>query len=265
VLSHSHRRNRLWRHEPHERPIVLVGVQYACIFPLATPIDEGAATENVGDCDANPLDNPLCSPNPSDGGKSTLQTKAKAYPGVKHLAIARGMGSQGIAASICPKQLTDPTQSDYAYRPAMNAVADRLRQQVDGMCLTRPLTPNASGPVACVVLEGTKVQDCNCDANKGRSMVSPEHQPAVIAAQMASPSLDCFCELGQASGAGLHDCQTSPQSSANGFCYVDAANGPAEAALVAKCPPTEPREIRFVGSAVPEAGATIFIACPEGS
>jgi hypothetical protein len=251
----------------HEWPVVLTGLEYACIFPLATPIDESVAAGNNGDCVEHPLDNPLCSPNPSDG-QNTLQTKAKAYPGVKHLAIARGMGAQGIAASICPKQLTDENVPDFGYRPAMNAVTDRLRQQINGTCLTRPLTPDATGQVACVVLEGLKVgagQACSCDTSKGRWPVSVDHQPAVLAAQAASKGLDCFCELAQTSGAALKDCQTSLRSSANGWCYVDAADGPAQAALTERCPSTEPREIRFVGSAEPQSGATVFIACPEGS
>jgi hypothetical protein len=105
-------------------------IEYACVFDLPKPIDcsipEGYCSCSLSDGGAN---NPLCDPNPSDNGEPTLQTRAKAYPGVKNLAIARGLGNQGIVASICPAQLTDDTRPDYAYRPAIGALVARLKQQ----------------------------------------------------------------------------------------------------------------------------------------
>jgi hypothetical protein len=249
----------------HERTIPAPpgDIEYACIFPALLAIDESSATTGAGDCASNPPDNPLCSPNPNDGDKNTLQTKAKAYPGVKHLAIARGMGSQGIAASVCPEQVTDPTRPDYGYRPAMGAIVDRLKQALDGECLPRALTTDAEGQVACIVLEGRHAESCTCDASTGRSPVTPAGE-AVVQAAMADPAsknLDCFCEIDQTSGAALNDCRTSPHPSASGWCYVDAAEGPEEAAIVRSCPATEQREIRFVGGGMPAPGAVIFIAC----
>jgi hypothetical protein len=254
-------------------------IEYACIFPLAPPgVDESGGTTS-GDCGGNPKDNPLCSPNTNDMGKNTLQTKAKAYPGIKHLAIARGMNSQGIAASICPKQTTDPTQPDFGYRPAVKAIIDRLKQALHGECLPRTLNENQDGQVQCLILEGTKIPAsamCNCDGTKDRQMVTAEHQPAVVAAQ-ADPvgmDLNCFCEIGQLCKAGttgcnapmgqdLTDCQTNQTSQANGWCYVDASYGAAQAKLVAppKCPATEEHQIRFLGNGQPQAGATLFITC----
>jgi hypothetical protein len=256
-------------------------IEYACIFPLAMGVDESGGTTS-GDCGGNPMDNPLCSPNPNDpmgATRNTLQTKAKAYPGIKHLAIARGMSGQGIAASICPKQTTDPTQPDYGYRPAVKAIIDRLKQALHGECLPRTLNENAQGQVQCLILEGTKIASgaqCNCDTTKDRQMVTMEHQPAVVAA-MADPvgmDLNCFCEIGQLCNAGttgctapqgqdLANCQQAQVSVANGWCYVDASYGAAQAALVAppKCPATEEHQIRFVGSGQPQAGATLFITC----
>jgi hypothetical protein len=212
-------------------------------------------------------------------GKNTLQTKAKAYPGIKHLAIARGMGSQGIAASICPKQTTDATQPDYGYRPAVKAIIDRLKQALHGECLPRTLNENQEGQVQCLILEGTKIpmgQQCNCDTTKDRQPVTMEHQPAVVAAQ-ADPTgkdLNCFCEIGQLCQAGttgcnapagmdLTDCQTNMTPQGNGWCYVDAAYGAKQAAIVAppKCPATEEHQIRFVGNGQPQAGATLYITC----
>ena len=62
--------------------------------------------------------------------KPTLQTRAKAYPGVKNLAIAKGMKAQGIVASICPAQLTDSTQPDYGYRPAVSSILAGLKKRL---------------------------------------------------------------------------------------------------------------------------------------
>jgi hypothetical protein len=99
-------------------------IEYACIFDLPTPRD---CTTAGTSCDCPNMtgvttDNPLCDPT-----KPTSQIKAKAYPGIKHLAIAKGLGAQGIVGSICPKQLTDPTAPDYAYRPSVKAIVDRLK------------------------------------------------------------------------------------------------------------------------------------------
>ena len=49
----------------------------------------------------------------------------------------------------------------------------------------------------------------------------------------------------------------------NGWCYIDATTTPAtgNAQLVAKCPQTEQRTIRFVGTGNPDAGTTLFITC----
>ncbi|HLM71078.1 MAG TPA: hypothetical protein VK459_00240, partial [Polyangiaceae bacterium] len=99
-------------------------LQYACIFDLPTPRD--CANQNIVSCDCrDPAnDNPLCQPDPFDPTKRTLQTKAKAYPGLRHLEVAKSV--QGVVASVCPKQIIDPTAADYAYRPAVRALIDRV-------------------------------------------------------------------------------------------------------------------------------------------
>jgi hypothetical protein len=101
-------------------------IEYACVFPLATPID---CAQSGVPCDCNlpaSADNPLCEPNPNDNMNPTLQTRAKAYPGVKNLAIARGLGTQGIVGSICAAQVVDSTRSDYGYLPAINTIVERI-------------------------------------------------------------------------------------------------------------------------------------------
>lgn len=98
-------------------------LQYACIFDLPQPID---CTEAIGcDC-ANAPVNPLCW-DEAQQRYGSLQFRGKAYPGIRHLEVLRGMGVGGVVASICPANLSDPDALDFAYRPAVSALLDRLR------------------------------------------------------------------------------------------------------------------------------------------
>jgi hypothetical protein len=148
----------------------------------------------------------------------------------------------------------------------------------DGLCLPNRVTETTSGQVAsCVVLEGTKASTCTCDPTKARSPVSAQAQPLVQSAQAepAGMGLTCFCEVTQlcvsgtagcaeAAGADLTSCRTDPASTENGWCYVDANDGKAEAAVIAsigKCPPKDTQQLRFLGSGAPQPGATFFVTC----
>ncbi len=260
----------------HERSISMPAgdIEYACVFPIPTPIDcsvPGAI------CDCPPLvppatttDSPLCAPNPNDSGNPTLQTSAKAYPGVKELAIARGLGDQGIAASICAKQVTDPTADDFGYRPAVKALLDRLHQTLGGQCLAQKLTPDAEGQVACSVLEARHTSDgaCSCDSGMDRFPV-PAADQCYEQAALADPRAktaqwNCFCEITQASGADLGTCQSALEATdANGWCYVDPGLTPplGNPALVKGCPWADRRLLRFVGAGTPLPGSTVFVGC----
>ena len=103
----------------------LEDLQFVCSFLLRQPRDCSAL--GVVSCDCEPgNDSPLCAPNPADGGDTTLQVRAKAYPGLRELSMLKSIGSQGVTASICPVQLTDPSAADFAYRPAIRALLDRM-------------------------------------------------------------------------------------------------------------------------------------------
>jgi hypothetical protein len=262
----------------HERilPLPAGDIQYACVFPIPTPLD-CSVIQDANKCpctsqsNTSIKDNPLCAPNPGDNGNFTLQVKAKAYPGIKELAIAKGMGDQGIAASICAKQLDDPSKSDYGYRPSVQALLDRLSQTLGEQCLTKQLTPNGEGQVSCAVLEArnTGGDACTCDPAAARIPVAEddkcyqdvaEHDP-----RNATENWNCFCEIAQARGAGLHACQTDVGvTPGDGWCYVDPtipAPFTGNPALVKGCPEEDRRVLRFVGNGAPTPGATIFIGC----
>ncbi len=250
-------------------------IEYACIFTLPTPRDcsqPGA----VCDCDGDASkDNPLCDPNPHDSGNLTLQSRAKAYPGVKNLAIAKGMQDQGIVASICPNQLMAPDNpdgtpaADYGYRPAMKAILDAMQRRLGGQCLPDKLATDASGQVACTLIQAThEASQCACDA-PARAPVQPDHLCLLREVQQdplaASSHWNCFCEVNQLSGTELEDCQNDVETSAktNGWCYVDTSGSPriGNPALVATCPSTEERMLRFAGEGAPLPGATLFLSC----
>ncbi len=246
-------------------------LEYACIFDLPTPRDcsqPGA----VCDCDGDPAkDNPLCDPNPNDSGKLTLQSRAKAYPGVRNLAIAKGMGDQGIVASICAAQVATPSNPDgtaardYGYRPAVGSIVDNIQRKVGApQCFPRALTPNADGQVACTVIEASKSPTCDCSGT-ARAPVAADHQCLVDQAKQdplyAVEQWNCFCEIEQTSGAALKDCDANQdvQASTNGYCYVDTTSG--NPALVSKCPSGEQQQLRFVGAGTPAPGSTVFLSC----
>ncbi|MBK8254765.1 MAG: hypothetical protein IPK82_19155 [Polyangiaceae bacterium] len=109
-------------------------LQFACIFPRVKVDTDGQIVSDVADC-TNPAlaacecsagtDSPLCEVDPSTG-KTTLQVRAKAYPGLRHLAVLKNLNSQAIVASACPAQLDDTSQLSFGYRPAMASAVERM-------------------------------------------------------------------------------------------------------------------------------------------
>ncbi|MEO5730608.1 MAG: hypothetical protein ABI134_03955, partial [Byssovorax sp.] len=77
-------------------------------------------------CDCFPgNDNPLCDP-----ANDTQQVRAKAYPGQRELSLLKSVGPQGVVASICPSQIGDATRADYAYRPAVTGLIERVKSRL---------------------------------------------------------------------------------------------------------------------------------------
>ncbi len=75
---------------------------------------QAAAAFNYADCQP-----------PTGGAPGTLQYYEHAYPGTRELELLQMLGDNAVAASICPKVVTD-ADADYGYRPAMKALAARL-------------------------------------------------------------------------------------------------------------------------------------------
>jgi hypothetical protein len=111
-------------------------LEYACIFRFPAPRDCIAVEQAVPapGCDCGdaflPADfNPLCQ-SPTDGTYGNTQYFAKAYPGIRELSLLKALGSQGLTASVCAKNLTDDTRSDYGYRPAIDLLVAELKRAV---------------------------------------------------------------------------------------------------------------------------------------
>lgn len=88
-------------------------LQYACIFPLPKAVDCSGGGVSC-ECGAND-ESPLCQA--PDGSFGTTQYFAKAYPGRRHLAVLKAMGSQGVVGSICPVQLVDGAEPGFGFQP----------------------------------------------------------------------------------------------------------------------------------------------------
>jgi hypothetical protein len=268
-------------------------LQYACIFPLPTPRD--CTDPNDAGCDCKMsnqnYNRPLCDPG------TTRQSRAKAYPGSRELAVLRDFGEKShnsIVASICPKSLADKNSPAYGYNPAVSAIVDRLKEALRGKCLPRKLDTKADGTVQCSVVEAIKPaagQGCDC-TDPGREVASDEIKPAVFSQLKASQYCDvegtgpctdyCLCTITQfgsrpddpADANNLRQCQTQTSTPTDiyGYCYVDPSaldpvNTPnydsleqAEQSIV-NCPKSQQRLLRFAGSEVPKRGAVAMIAC----
>src|SRR6185503_19977239 len=98
---------------------------------------------------------------------------------------------------------------------------------MNGQCLLKPLPLDGNGQVACVVIEATRSESCDCNAT-ARAPVAADHQCYLdsIKQQPGASDLTCFCEIEQTAGAATKDCalNQSVQGTTNGFCYVDGTN-----------------------------------------
>jgi hypothetical protein len=253
--------------------------QYACIFKLAKP-DPAGASCSTGVLDSS--DNPLCTITGGMAGEP--QIEAKAYPGIRELAVVEGMQSQGIAASICPANPTDETnQATFGYNPAVLSIVEQLRGALNEKCLPRQLSPEANGDVPCVIIEATH-QDGGqsaCD-DPGRSSVPKQYAGAVDAARV-DPQGDglgwnSFCLITSLEGdatdpmSDRFKCQNLatnalPSSGLDGWCYIDATTDPptGNPDLASKCGTNEKRLIRFVGKGLVQPGGTALVSCSVDS
>jgi hypothetical protein len=107
-------------------------LQYACTFPLKSPIvcpDASAcacSADSGGDTSLLVQRNsPACQP-PTGGPAGNTEYFAKGYPGTRELEFARALADRATPASVCAVQVTSPASANFGYVPALNALADRI-------------------------------------------------------------------------------------------------------------------------------------------
>jgi len=115
----------------HEWTIPNDDLQYACIFPLLPGTTRDCTDSNLTACDcfSSQNDNPLCEPNPNNMNNPTLQVRAKAYPGTRHLQFMKALGDQAVIGSICAAQVDQPAELSFGYRPVVRSVVDWLTRR----------------------------------------------------------------------------------------------------------------------------------------
>jgi hypothetical protein len=275
-------------------------LQYACTFRLDTDFTTAGFQPRIcdpsdRDCDCGPAGRdgkkPLCQ-DPNTGAYSSTQFFAKAYPGVRHLQVLKGLGDNAIVASICPKVLdVEARHPSFGYNPAVDSIVDVLAVSLRGTCLPRELDVAKDGSVPCKVIEHARLKSnetCSC-AGAGRQDPDPSILPAVWG-EMAKSGLcgrgpgqascesQCICEITPAGGESDNDCSTvdSPLESCQceqetnvvGYCYIDPGKGIGSAELVSDCRNSAPRVLRLVGTQAdptPKKASTVFVACAGGT
>jgi hypothetical protein len=269
----------------HEQNIVnRDDLQYACVFDLVPDVPCTASNQDGCDCNASEqaYNRPTCQ-HPGAGLDGT-QTHAKAYPGVRHLQVLKGLGDKAVVASICPKNVepmggpaSDP---DYGYNPAVGAMIGRFTRALGTRCLPRPIDTNFTDQIPCHLVETrlpSSGASCSCqtpghiDLTPADASVRRFVEDELVAggycggATGVACSDYCLCEIAQLSGDEVTVCQNfvADPGTIYGFCYVDPDNGLGTPELVADCPETERQLIRFVGPDVPAPGATTFLVCTD--
>jgi len=143
--------------------------------------------------------------------------------------------------------------------------------------IVEALAPGSLNGAECKAYCSSKGRDPNLTPELVTAVQTEMTKSKICGASGGTPcSSMCLCVLNQETGDNLNVCQNDPDgpSTTNlppGYCYVDPANGAgSNADLVAKCPPSQARILRFVGNntstgiAVPLSGAYVFTAC-QGS
>jgi hypothetical protein len=234
-------------------------LQFACTFALA-PNASFTCTANDPSCDcaAGQVSNPpLCGPD-------ATQVRAKAYPTVRELELVRALGDQGVAGSICPTQLTDPTRPDYGYRPAVGQITARIRDAMTTQCYPDKLSFDSAGHFPCVVLAvlGDPTETCErygLQAATGTDLATWDSRRSDV-------------ELGSQAGAGAPVClvrqavpppgATCKDQAESVWCYVETV--PGQSSVIGGC-----AQAIALSSPVREIpGASFVMQCttpPKGS
>jgi hypothetical protein len=286
--------------------VLPVDREYACIFPLvdatgvATPRDcSGGPGDPLNSyaCDCESLGLPaesvpavcgLKNPNapiaqgtpagpltaaaPAGINDYTTQYFAKTYPTIRELTLANMMGNQGVISSLCPIHTVATSATDplYGYRPAVNAIVNRLKNALASQCLPQPLaiTTNSDGgeTVPCLILATlapgngmTAADEATACSQPGLGIPEPQVLQAFQASQHAAfmagtttgqdLSLLATCTVFQ--NPPNSACATN-KASPLGWCYIDQPSMLSGSSCQ--------QEIQFTANSPPN-GSTLSLQC----
>lgn len=149
-------------------------------------------------------------------------------------------------------------------------------ERVEGdTCIPYDLTfEESTGMVPCSVVEtllDPALEACSCSPALGRGAMDPDVAASVrreleatgeCNAGAGTPDCDelCMCEILQASGETLRDCQTEREhSDSEGFCVIDPAQGQGNPDLVSDCPLSSKKLLRLgMAEAAPDTALNLL-------
>ena len=245
-----------------------IDYEYACTFDL--PKSRACTTGDTScDCQGATDGPPLC-----QSAGSTTQVKGKAYPTIRELRVAKGLGDQAVVASLCAKVVSGSTSDPaYGYNPAMQAIVNRLKKSLAQQCLPQKLQRDSAGEVPCLVLAayasqtdqsagctdpgmcnpanpttcGCKADDASCIATYQNILSRYQHEfQASLGDAGASTPTPVACIFQQIADPACASSQNA------GWCYVEGATS------TGGCP----QAIQFGGSG-PPSNVTISLECIE--
>jgi hypothetical protein len=111
----------------HERLIPeLDDLQFACIYPRQSP---KFCVSGACECDGTSIaTNPVCQT--ADGTYGPVQQYARALPGLRELAVVKGLGDRATASSVCAPITLGTSEPAFGYKPTVDAALRTLRQRI---------------------------------------------------------------------------------------------------------------------------------------
>jgi hypothetical protein len=157
----------------------------------------------------------------------------------------------------------------------MAAIVERLKEGLQEKCFDRELAVRPDNTVECIMVEARSLQagEASGCALAARSAVAPEvaasARKKLLSSGQCADEASCaaleLCEIKQITAQedadGLTSCQNDKIASGNGWCYVDEELGIGNPELVAQCPNTSRRKVRFVGDGTPKPNTKTVVAC----
>jgi hypothetical protein len=179
---------------------------------------------------------------PSCTRTDKLGEKADAYPPVRMVQVAKGIGQNAVIQSICQDN----------FGPAMDAIIDVIAKQLGAVCLPRPLVRKADGFVGCNVVwelpkPGTAPSQTPTDCNVALGYLGPVDPGRAPTNERMGKN----CKVKQLAVTTI-----DRKPDGEGWYYDDFSDESA-----AECPKSQPQRVSFSDGAKPPTGVTVKLEC----